>query len=200
MKTPPFQALKVSVPANEELLFPAPGNFLQVKEADFSFELGLDDGQLMPWDVGMGLQCDPLDSFQIIRIRNTGPTTSNFQIIYGRGTVIDDRLNIVESRNGSAASNTPPGLTEYISAADVVGLDTWALLVPYDENRVSVDLMTDAASIAYFGLTGSDILAASRNLAVTPGPLKIRTLYTKAAIYVRHHESGKKIYALTTNF
>lgn len=201
MSSPKIAALRVDVEAGEEQHFTAPGIALRFKEADFGFELSLDNGPFVPFDVGMDIVCFPGDSFKTIGIKNTGPTKANYIVLYGKVKVGDSRLNIVESRNGSAASNTAVATAEFISNADDQALNTWVPIAPYDANRTEIWLWTDAAVSAFWDFEGGvKVPVAARDLFLTPGPKQWLKLETKSAIYVRHTEAGKKVIAQVFTF
>lgn len=183
----------------------SPGTLFRAKEADYPFFVSFDDGDWIPWDVGMevaAIEGAPL-RFQRFKIKHFGPTDAEFTFLIGdKVRVTDNRLTISESRNGSASSFIPPNLAEYVSTVGAGGVvvGAWYELVPYEAGRQEVWLNTDAAAAAYWGLSNADTLSSARNLVTTGGVTGWVKIPTKAAIFIRHTEAAKTITALSFSF
>ena len=180
----------------------SPGTYLLTKEADFPFEIAFDDLDWIPFDVGMEISAPSggKTRFERFKIRHAGPSAGEFVFIIGDGvTVRDGRLTISESRNGSAASFVPPLCLETVSTVGVSGVvvDTWYNIAPYDAGREEIWLYTDAAALAYWGLTGTDAEKPHRNIKPAAGEGRWVKLRTKASIWIKHKEAGKSVTALT---
>jgi hypothetical protein len=198
----PLKKSIFTVPTGESSAFQveAPGTYLRVKEADYPFEISFDDGDWLPFDVGMTANTTTAARFQRFKVRHNAPTDSEFVFLIGDGVTVDDgRLTISESRNGSAASMIPPNLNETVSTVGVSGVvvDTWIELAPYDAGRAEIWLYTDAASLAFWGLSGTATESAARNIKAATGEGRWVKLRTKAAIWIKHKEAGKSVTALT---
>lgn len=179
-----------------------PGVMLISKEADYPFQVSFDDGEWNDFDLAMKANCPPGLSFKRVKVRNLGPAPSELAFLVGNMNITDGRLAVSENRNGSAASFTPPALTELEVTEglfDVV-VDEWVELVPYDANREEIWLSTDSATAAYWGLSATDDISPARNLVPVGGEGRWTKLKTKAAIYVRHTEAAKTITALVFSF
>ncbi len=186
-------------------IFESPGTKLTNKEADYPFEIALDGGDWIPFDLAMSLEADPgTAGWKTIRVRNLGPGVSKLVFLVGDMRVTDGRLNISESRNGAAASYTPPNVIETISAAATLpGLtvdDTWVKLLPYDANREEVWLTTNATTAAYYAFADTATRTAARNLVPITGEGRWTKLRTKAEIWVSHAQTGKTITALAFGY
>lgn len=107
MSTSGLQKLKFTLPAGAEDVKPvAAGRYLAVKEAsEGTFEIALDDGPFVPWDVGMAFAVDANEGpFKLLKFRNTSGNPITFEVIVGTGRVYDQRLTVVADRvNGSIA-------------------------------------------------------------------------------------------------
>lgn len=190
---------------NELGMVDMPGNYLRCKEADWPFEISFDDGDWLPFDVGMEAKADAGSDarFQRFKIRHPGPSAGEFVFLVGnRVSIGDGRLTISEARNGSAASYVAPILAETVSTVGVAGavVDSWIQLLPYDANREEAWISTDAETAAYWGLSAAATESASRNLKPTAAEGRWLKLRTKAAIFIRHKEAGKSVTALTFSY
>jgi hypothetical protein len=181
----------------------APGNYLLTKEADFPFEIAFDDGDWVPFDVGMEVSSPTGPTqrrWERFKVRHAGPSAAEFVFIIGDGVnVRDGRLTISESRNGSAASFVPPLCLETVSTVGVSGVvvDTWINIAPYDAGREEIWLYTDAAALAYWGLASGATESPARNIKAATVDGRWVKLRTKASIWIKHKEAGKSVTALT---
>ena len=182
-------------------IFESPGTKLTNKEADYPFEIALDGGDWIPFDLAMSLEADPgTAGWKTIRVRNLGPGVSKLVFLVGDMRVTDGRLNISESRNGAAASYTPPNVIEAIAAAETLsggGVNlAFTKLLPYDANREEVWLTTNATTAAYYGFADTATRTPARNLVPLTGEGRWTKLRTKSELWVAHTESGKTVTAL----
>lgn len=183
----------------------APGNYFRCVEADYPFEISFDNSPWAKMDVGMDIRDTsgkPI-RFQRFAIRHFGAGIGNFIFNVAENmTMNDGRLTISESRNGSAASYTPPNIAEVVSTEGVGGAVTgvWIELLPYEAGREEVWLTTDAAAAAHWNFEDAGGLTAARNLFPTAGEGRWLKLRTKSAIYCRHSEAGKSVTALSFTY
>lgn len=85
------------------------GRFIYPKEANYSnFDIKFDNGDWVPSDLAFGFKVPAyMEPFKEIQIRNNSAETLIITLIIGEVDVIDRRVNLIESRNGSAASMIP---------------------------------------------------------------------------------------------
>lgn len=115
--------------AGQEFTFRADMRFFYFSEASFGFEVMIDDGPPLPFNLALGYECAPGEALTSITIRNTLTVASTFVLFYGRGRLIDQRLNVLESRNGSAASLVPN-----VAVANAPAVITSSSVVSFDAN------------------------------------------------------------------
>ena len=111
-----FNVLRRTFAAGQEFTFQADCHFVYFQEASFGFDVALDNGPYIPMNLALGFKCAEGEAITCISIKNTLSVESSFVLTYGRGTIIDQRLNVLESRNGSSASLIPNGVQSATSA------------------------------------------------------------------------------------
>lgn len=178
-----------------------PGNFFTVKEADWDFQISFGGGQAGNFSVGLTAQAPDGAQFTYCEITNTAAEPLNIELWFGLVRIWDNRLNIVESRNGSAVSQVPVTITNHKAFADPI-IGTWALFLPADPNRAEVWLWTDAVTTAYWcaDATAENVapeygLVEFNNIVSTADFAGFVKLKTKSAIYIRPTEAGTYIRA-----
>lgn len=183
---PPIRHFTRKIPAGKEVTIDVYGSVLYVKEAEYSFLTAFDDSDFMPWDLAVGVDFTKFNyAFKKIRFKNTGSADSTIEIFAGFFDLSDRRLNIVESRNGSAASEVPTGFAElshtFVSTAPVE-------LVGLDYNRYEIWLAADTFGTAWFGadnatMAGGTGTADFRRVGLSfDGFTKLKT---KAPVWIR---------------
>jgi hypothetical protein len=171
-----------------------------VKEAEYSLQLGFDDnGDFLDWDLAIGADFQKYGyTFKKLKIKNSGSASNRVEIYAGFFDLQDRRLNIVESRNGSAASEIPTGFSE----SSLTFVNTNAVqLVPIDYNRCEIWMTADTFGTAWFGADESTMNGASgtadfRRVGLSfDGFTKIKT---KAPVWVRGNVGATVRYFLHT--
>lgn len=183
---PPIRHFTTKIPAGQEVTIDVFGSVLVVKEAEYSLLTAFDDSDFMPWDLAIGVDFSKYGfTFKKVRLKNTGSADNQVEIFAGFFDLSDRRLNIVESRNGSAASDIPTGMSE----ASYTFVDTNAHeLVGLDYNRCEIWLATDTFGTSYFGadeatMNGASGTASFRQIGLSfDGFTKLKT---KAPVWVR---------------
>lgn len=182
----PIRPLLRTLAANADESFDVFGSAFYVKEAEYPVEVAFDEGDFLPWDLAIGIDFARQGfAFKRVRIRNLSAAANRVEAYAGFFTIDDKRLNIVESRNGSPASQIPTGYTEtehtFASGAAVE-------LLALDYSRVEVWLAADTFGTSWFGPTevimnGPSGTADFRRVGLSfDGFTKLRT---KSAIWVR---------------
>lgn len=107
--TPQLRKYNRTIPAGGELSVNTDSQFFYILESAYEFEVSVNGGEFIPMSVGLGYNA-PLGTFiENITLRNTLDVDCAVRIVHGRGSMSDMRLNVIESRNGSAASLVPNG-------------------------------------------------------------------------------------------
>jgi hypothetical protein len=176
--------------------------YIRAKEADYPFEISFDDGDWIPFDIGMDVRAEygsPV-KFDRFKIRHFGPSAGRFDFVVGKQVIVGDgRLTISESRNGAAASYTPPNVAEVTHTAGT--LDTWIELLPYEAGREEVWIWTNAVTSAFYSLTGDTASESpSRNLVPVSGEGRWTKIRTKAPVHIMHKEAAKTVTALSFSY
>lgn len=130
----PPETLAFSIDAGGES---APVNrtfrYYYIKEANYSdFDIKLGDGGWIPADLAFGYRIPAdMEPARSIQFRNRGDNTLSLVLIIAEGEVVDHRVNLVNSRNGSAPSLVP---NQWTTIGTTDGADS-AFEVPFDANR-----------------------------------------------------------------
>lgn len=146
---PGFQPVQLAAKGTNDSTqrFPLGGTYLYLYEADYEVECSLDNGEWFPLELGKGIEVKNGLEFSSFRLRNLAAVVNNLKVIYATNCVyVDNTINVVERRNGSAASFVPGGLIE---VAPLVMDGTPQRLLEYDANRAESWLWTDG--LAYWG-------------------------------------------------
>lgn len=143
-----FNVLRRTFAAGQEYTFQADCHFVYFQEASFGFDVAFDNGPYIPMNLALGFRCAEGEAITSVSIKNTLSVDSSFVLVYGRGTIIDQRLNVLESRNGSSASLIPNG---FVETTDVIASGD-DLIVSANPNResliVSFERVTGASFVA----------------------------------------------------
>lgn len=113
-----------------------PGVFFRAKEANYGFQIGLDETPPVDWDLGIQYTCPAGEHFRSLTVNNPLAVSLEIVLLIGRGNIDDDRLNVIERRNGSAPSTIPPTFTDLGNVAGVSG--GWAKLADANPNRAQL--------------------------------------------------------------
>lgn len=200
-------SVKRTVAANGIQTIQAVGNFYYLVEADYVLEIKTDVSSFKLHDVGTGERFpDYVDegitkkvAFGSLEIRNPNNVECEFEIVVGFSEYIDNRLNVVERRNGSAASTVPPILTEYRFEFTGSNENTWQKFLDSNPNRSHVWL-ADNGSAAYWA--GADITGSASetaNFRVIPDDGNFVKLDYKGEVWIRG-ANGAEITALEFTF
>lgn len=127
--------LQRTLAAGGEHTLMADCHFVYFVEASFGVEVSFDSGPFIPMNLALGYKAPSGEVITSITIRNTLTKDTSFLIFYGRGEIIDQRLNVLESRNGSAASLVPNGVLVSSSFTVPVGDN---VIIPANPNRKNV--------------------------------------------------------------
>lgn len=182
----PVRHLPRTLNPNAEQSIDVYGSAFYIKEAEYPVEIAFDDGDFMAWDLAIGVDFAKQGyAFKKVRVRNLAAASNRVEIYAGFFTLDDRRLNVVESRNGSAASKVPVGMTE---VSHTFASPVAVQLLPLDYNRAEVWLAADTFGTAWFGtdeatMNGATGTADFRRVGLSfDGFTK---LATKAPIWVR---------------
>lgn len=129
----------------EEFPFKVDCRFFYFLESSYGFQVKIDDGPFLPLGLATGYRCEDGEAIQTLTIKNTLDKENSFVLIVGRGQFIDLRQNVLENRNGSAASLTPNGLTESVNVTVPYGEE---VAVPANPNRKSAFIRVDCPAFA----------------------------------------------------
>ncbi|MFA6287749.1 MAG: hypothetical protein WC661_10240 [Opitutaceae bacterium] len=145
LKSPKF--LELVLLANEVRPIPIEGNYLYMSEADYEIHCSLDNDEFFPMELANGIEGFNGGIFQSVKLKNMAAVANKFRLIYATNCrYIDKRQNVIERRNGSAASFVPGGLIE---VPPLLMDGTPQMLVDYDANHAERWLWTDG--LAYWG-------------------------------------------------
>lgn len=147
----PPRELPFNIEGGKEKTLPVEASYFYVKEANYSnFDFKLDLGDWISSDLATGHNCGGWGTFRQISFRNRNVAALELIVIVGFGDPIDNRLNLIASRDGTAASMVPPTIEEEgITLADAAAVE----LLPADPNRKEAWLWTDeASSNAWWGV------------------------------------------------
>jgi hypothetical protein len=197
----PLRHYSRTLGASEETTFDALGSAFYLKEAEYPVEIAFDDGPFMLWDLAIEVNFSRWNfSFKKVRVKNTVAAENRIELYAGFMDLNDRRLNVVESRNGSAAAQVPPLFTEVAHTFDGSGLAVQ--LVPLDYGRAEIWLFPEPFGSVWFGPTeaimnGGTATNAARQIGLSlDGCTKLRT---KAPVWVRG-ASGSTVRALVFSF
>jgi len=165
------------VPAGEYSRLGIPGEFFRVTEANYGFSIGLNDAPGIPWDLGMQYRCPAGTFFSSVTIYNSLAVDLVITVMIGRGKIDDDRLNVIERRNGSAPSTIPPTFSAPEAVPGSSG--AWVKLVDADPNRAAIVVSRTAPFI----LVPESGAVAGRVCAPIVSGYYTATLETKAEVW-----------------
>lgn len=198
--TPPIRHFTRKIPAGGEVTIDVFGSVLVVKEAEYSLLIAFDDSDFLAWDLAIAVDFRAQGyAFKKVRFKNTGASDNTIEVYAGFFDLSDRRLNIVESRNGSAASDIPTGFAEYsytfvdANAHELVGLDY---------NRCEIRMAAETFGTAWFGadeatMNGATGTADFRRIGLSFDGFT--TLKTKAPVWVRG-DVGATIYYFVSTY
>lgn len=158
--------LKRTLAAGEDFTFQADCRFFYFQEAGYGFEIYIEDGPPLDFNLALGYECEVGEVITNIRIKNTLTVAASFNLVFGRGRLIDQRLNVLENRNGSAASLTPNGTVQSSSTVGSVGV----VNIPANPNRkkayirINFDNISDTEGVD-LTINGLAIIQHVRNAA-----------------------------------
>lgn len=155
----PIRHIQVKVPAGQSVSVNVYGAAFFIKEAEYSVLVAIDDSDFMPWDLAISADFAKYGyAFKKLSFKSTGANDNTIELYAGFVEVGDRRLNIVESRNGSAASEIPTGFVEISHTfADANPFEFAAL----DYNRCEIWLTADTFGTVWFGDSSATMAGAS---------------------------------------
>ncbi len=157
---------------NELGMVDMPGNYLRCKEADWPFEISFDDGDWLPFDVGMEVKVDAgsLSRFQRFKIRHNAPTPVDFAFLVGDGVSLgDNRFTGSRARNaGSVPVNGPLTDTQLrATPVPVSGTVSTGLIQPLTDTQLRATPVPVSGTVS----TGLIQPLTDTQLRATPVPV-----------------------------
>lgn len=165
------------IPANGVERIEQRGNFIRVKEADFAVNLGIGGDPQFDFDLGMQFRCPPGEFFEFVTLKNPTAEANTVTVLIGSGEISDDRLNVIERRNGSAPSTIPPSFAEVATIAGVA--NGFVKLADANPNRAKLIVYRDNEFI----LTPSGTSETGMPSVIQGGSFFFAVIDTKAEVW-----------------
>lgn len=201
--TPPVRFFKRTIPAGQTAQFDVFGAVCVVKECEYQPEIAFDDGDFMPWDLALSIDFQKYGfTFNKVRIRNPLAVSNTVEIFVGFFDLADRRLNIVEGRNGSAASEVPLAFSEMAHTFTASDAGEAVMFDGTDYNRAEIWLVAETFGTVWFGadeatMNGVTAEADFRRVGLAiDGFTKLKT---KAPVWIRGNE-GATVRAFVFSF
>lgn len=196
----PIRPFLRTLAPNAEETFNVYGESFYVKEAEYAVEIAFDDGDFITWDLAIGVSFGRVGyAFKKVRIRNTAAATNRVEAYGGFFELADHRLNIIESRNGSTASQVPSQAQEVsVTFANTDPVE----ILPLDYTRAEVWLAPSTFGTSWWGASAADLNGSTGSADWRRVGLDFSgftKLNTRAPIFVKGNE-GASVRAFVFKF
>lgn len=145
----PLQRITRTIAAGDFYNFATDSEFFYFLESSYGLTVSFNNGPDIPFSVALGYRISKAEIdrglfIKIITIKNPLTVPLTFDLVIGRGELIDQRLNVLENRNGSAASLIPNDVA--VVVGDVSIPSGGFSIIPANPNRYSVsfNLVSDS--------------------------------------------------------